>query len=97
MLPFRRYLEPEVDEHAGPVRKSQGADLAQLLEGAEAYDSGYYHRSRVNLLQEYGLPPADALSYQVLVNGAALASLCWQLSDGWLNSDTWGFLGWRVS
>ncbi|GAB4820860.1 hypothetical protein N2152v2_007906 [Parachlorella kessleri] len=61
-----RYLEPEVDEHAGPVRKSQGADLAQLLEGAEAYDAGYYHRSRVNLLQEFGLPPADALSYQGL-------------------------------
>ena len=59
-----RYLEPEGDEHAGPVRKSQGADLGQLLEGAEAYDAGYYHRSRVNLLQEYGLPPADALSYQ---------------------------------
>ncbi|KAL4440645.1 hypothetical protein ABPG77_000354 [Micractinium sp. CCAP 211/92] len=44
----------------GPVQQSQGADLAQLLAQAEPFDRGFYHRARVNLAQELGLPPEPA-------------------------------------
>lgn len=45
------------------MRKSQGADLAELLSQAGSYDAAFYSRQRVNLAEEYGLPPAHAASF----------------------------------
>ena len=68
---WRRYHD-EAEEQAaaaaalGPVRQSQGADLAQLLSQVEPFDQAFYYRSRVTLAQEFGLPPeAEAGGYQV--------------------------------
>lgn len=60
-----RYVEPEADEHAGPVRKSQGADLAELLEGTDVIDVAFYQRARVNLVEDYGLPPSHGRTFHV--------------------------------
>ena len=65
------------------MRKSAGADLAALLESAEAYDAAYYHRSRVNLLEEYGLPAGEPLAYQVGGRAGGRAGGClWVVAGG---------------
>lgn len=49
MHPPRRYHDEEAEAAAaaaaqGPVQRSQGADLAQLLAQAEQFDRSFYHR-----------------------------------------------------
>lgn len=44
-----RYRDTEAEAAAaaaalGPVQRSQGADLAELLSQAEPFDQGFYHR-----------------------------------------------------
>jgi hypothetical protein len=68
-LLHNRHRYEEEDEggpQEGPVRKSQGADLAELLAQAGAYDAAFHARQRVSLVEEYGLPPAGAEPYQGL-------------------------------
>jgi hypothetical protein len=47
----------------GPVRKSQGADLAELLAQSGSYDARFYAHQRVSLVEQTGLPPPDAAGY----------------------------------
>jgi hypothetical protein len=57
-----RYRDHEAEQAAvaaalGPVQRSQGADLAQLLAQTKPFDRAHYFRARANLLEECGAPP----------------------------------------
>lgn len=62
----------EADPSLGPVRRSQGADLADLLERTEPHDLGlYYHARSAPAAPDWGPPPGDAAaSYQVGRSGS---------------------------
>jgi hypothetical protein len=50
----------------GPVRQSQGADLAEWLDQFPPQDPLFHARQRVNLHEEVGLPPAQLDTFQGL-------------------------------
>jgi hypothetical protein len=61
--------EDEVDENQlaeGPVRRSQGADLAEWASQHPPQDPLFFARQRVNLNQDVGLPPAEPDAFQGL-------------------------------
>jgi hypothetical protein len=64
---YRYYSEDELDQPSeGPVRQSQGADLAEWLDQFPPQDPLFHARQRVNLHQEVGLPPAELDTFQGL-------------------------------
>lgn len=64
----RRYDDGEDGNQLaeGPVRRSQGADLAEWAEQHPPQDPLFFARQRVNLNQDVGLPPAEPDAFQGL-------------------------------
>lgn len=67
MFLYRYYSDDEVDQSTeGPVRQSEGADLADWLDQYPPQDPLFHARQRVNLHQDVGLPPAELDKFQGL-------------------------------
>lgn len=61
-FPACRYRDRDAEQAdaaaaLGPVQRSRGADLAQLLAQVQPFDRAHFFRARAHLLEECGAPP----------------------------------------